>query len=66
MLVCNPGGNIAQVGTVLRWTPVKNLTLSAEALYSMIDTKQVGTYANGTIADNNSTWTFGVRAQRNF
>lgn len=66
MTVCNPGGNISQVGTVLRWTPVKNLTLSGEAMYSYIDTKQEGTYANGTVAKSNGTWTFGVRAQRNF
>jgi len=68
LTVCNPGGNISQIGTVLRWTPVKNLTLSGEVLYSYIETKQVGALnAAGTqIAKDNGTWTFGVRAQRNF
>ncbi|MCO5131299.1 MAG: porin [Xanthobacteraceae bacterium] len=63
---CNPGGNIWQIGTVLRWTPVKNLTFSGEVLYSYVETLQVGTYSNGVVAKDNGTWTFGVRAQRVF
>ncbi len=63
---CNPGGNLWQIGTVLRWTPVKNLTFSGEVLYSYIETLMVGRQSNGTIAKDNGTWTFGVRAQRVF
>jgi len=66
MTTCNPGGNISQIGTVLRWTPVKNLTFSGEVMYSYIETLQRGAYANGAVAKDNGTWTFGVRAQRNF
>ena len=29
---CNPDFNIAQVGVITRWTPVKNLTFSAEVV----------------------------------
>src|SRR3981081_3798178 len=30
---CNPDYNVFQVGVVTRWTPVKNLTFSAEVMY---------------------------------
>uniref|UniRef100_UPI00344DD343 porin n=1 Tax=Tardiphaga sp. TaxID=1926292 RepID=UPI00344DD343 len=46
------GGNfdlgLAQVGTKTAWTPVKNLTLSAEFLYSRLDQNLQGTY-NGAV-----------------
>lgn len=41
---CNPDFNYAVVGTVTRWTPVKNLTFSAELSYMMLDQK----YATGS------------------
>jgi hypothetical protein len=67
---CDPNFTVSQIGTVLRWTPVKNLTLSAEAMYSMVDSKnsgQLGVVAGAVrnLSDE-GTWTFGVRAQRNF
>lgn len=50
---------IAQVGTRTAWTPVRNLTLSAEVLYTRIDQNLTGTftsagsgvpgYANGSV-----------------
>ena len=36
---CNPDFNIAQVGVVTRWTPVKNLTFSAEVGAFFLDQK---------------------------
>jgi hypothetical protein len=39
---CNPNYNIAQLGFITRWTPVKNLTFSADLLYSLIDQNNVG------------------------
>ena len=36
---CNPDFNYAVVGTVTRWTPVKNLTFSADLAYTMLDQK---------------------------
>jgi hypothetical protein len=40
---CNPDYNIAQLGFVTRWTPVKNLTFSGEVTYSHLDQKMEGT-----------------------
>jgi hypothetical protein len=39
---CNPDYNIAQVGFVTRWTPVKNLTFSAETTFTHLDQKMAG------------------------
>ena len=72
---CDPSFNIAQVGIVTRWTPVKNLTFSAEAMYFLLDQKFTGfsTFSPGapqpvqpyTFHDQ-STASFNVRVQRNF
>jgi len=34
---CNPDYNVSMLGVVTRWTPVKNLTFSAEVLYFHLD-----------------------------
>jgi hypothetical protein len=70
---CNPNYSIAQLGTVTRWTPVKNLTFSGEFIYSHLDqnnvgtTNQSGSYGTGQyqLADQN-TYQVLLRAQRNF
>jgi porin-like protein len=73
---CNPDYNIAQLGFGTRWTPVKNLTFSAEVTYTHLDQKYTGTaIVNGTgvgkplatytLADQD-TWLLGLRAQRNW
>ena len=72
---CNPDFNIAQVGVVTRWTPVKNLTFSAEVGAFFLDQKFTG----GAILTpavpkptalyefrDQSTVFLNVRAQRNF
>jgi len=41
---CNPDFNYAVIGTRTGWTPVKNLTFSAELAYTMLDQK----YASGS------------------
>lgn len=41
---CNPDFNYAVVGTLTRWTPVKNLTFTGELSYMMLDQK----YASGS------------------
>jgi hypothetical protein len=72
--VCNPDYNIGQVGANLRWTPVKNLTFTTEALYTMLDQKYAGVATlpannfakpagNYTLKDQD-TWTVMLRAQR--
>ena len=74
---CNPDFNIGQVGANLRWTPVKNLTFTTEAVYTMLDQKYAGTAALGTSVANakpggaytlkdQDTWTVMLRAQRNW
>ncbi|MCP1909487.1 hypothetical protein J2R96_001967 [Bradyrhizobium elkanii] len=41
---CNPDFNYSVIGTATRWTPVKNLTFTAELDYAMLDQK----YASGS------------------
>ncbi len=74
--VCDPNFNIAQIGTVLRWTPVKNLTFSGEVMYTFLDQKNSGLIAASPgptkpgpavyELKDQGTWTVGVRAQRTF
>jgi hypothetical protein len=40
--VCDPGFTISEIGLVTRWTPVKNLTFSAEVLYAYLNTNMSG------------------------
>jgi hypothetical protein len=40
---CDPDYNIAQLGGIIRWTPVKNLTFSADLTYTHLDQKMSGT-----------------------
>ena len=72
---CNPDYNVAQVGVVTRWTPVKNLTFSAEVGAFFLDQKFTGAAvlaaANPkptTVYEfkDQSTVFLNVRAQRNF
>src|SRR6202000_2943125 len=37
--VCNPDYNIGQLGGIIRWTPVKNLTFSADLTWEHLDQK---------------------------
>jgi hypothetical protein len=74
---CNPDYNIGQAGANLRWTPVKNLTFTTEAVYTMLDQKYAGVAAlaantgvakpagNYALKDQD-TWTVMLRAQRNW
>ena len=74
---CDPGGTIGQIGLITRWTPVKNLTFSAEAMWTEIFTNMrgsafytpssgfpliQGTYQYG----NMGTAEVELRVQRNF
>ena len=73
---CNPDFNIAQVGMVTRWTPVKNLTFSAEVGAFFLDQKFTGGSALPAPATpkpvalyefkDQSTVFVNVRVQRNF
>ncbi len=72
---CNPDFNVSQLGVVTRWTPVKNLTFSAEVMWFHLDQKFTGTSVLGPTAPkpatvyefkDQDTVSFNVRAQRNF
>ena len=72
---CNPDFNFAQVGVVTRWTPVKNLTFSAEVGAFFLDQKFTGAQTLTPTAPkptaiyeyrDQSTVYLNVRAQRNF
>jgi hypothetical protein len=72
---CNPDFNIAQIGVITRWTPVKNLTFSGEVLFTRLDQKFTGTALLTPTAPkptafyqfkDQDTVSFNIRAQRNF
>jgi hypothetical protein len=72
---CNPDFNISQLGVITRWTPVKNLTFSAEVMWTHLDQKFAGTATLVPTAPkptavyefkDQDTVSFNVRAQRNF
>jgi hypothetical protein len=63
----NPDWDISQLGLVTRWTPVKGLTFSGEVMYTYLTQNNTGlVLPTGAVAGDRGTWTFGVRAQRNF
>ena len=73
--VCNPDFNVSQLGLITRWTPVKNLTFSAEAMWFHLDQKMQGAATLAATAPKPTTvyefkdqdvFSFNVRAQRNF
>ena len=74
---CNPDFNIVQVGGMTRWTPVKNLTFSADLVYSQLDQKYSGAIAlpaitatpsrqQRTSSRTRSSVSLLLRAQRNW
>jgi len=72
---CNPNYNVSQLGVVTRWTPVKNLTFSAEAMWFHLDQKFTGAAVLTPSAPkpttayeykNQDTAYINVRVQRNF
>jgi hypothetical protein len=74
---CNPDFNLAQVGLITRWTPVKNLTFSADVTYSHLDQKFSGFVNAPTVASvakpaalyelkDQDTVSMLLRAQRNW
>ncbi|MEH2570511.1 porin [Bradyrhizobium sp. AZCC 2289] len=72
---CNPDFNVSQLGVVTRWTPVKNLTFSAEVMWFHLDQKYTGAAVMGPSAPkpttayefkDQDTVSLNVRVQRNF
>jgi hypothetical protein len=72
---CDPNYSLSMLGAVTRWTPVANLTFSAEAIWTHLNTNFSGTaFFSPGAPQPQQTWTyhnqdtvsFNVRAQRNF
>jgi len=72
---CDPNHDVAPLGVITRWTPVKNLTFSAEVMYTRLDQNFTGTSTLTPSAPkptavyeykDQDTVSFNVRAQRNF
>ena len=72
---CNPSYAVSQLGAVTRWTPVKNLTFSAEVMWFHLDQKFTGAATLGAAAPkpttvyefkDQDTVALNLRVQRNF
>jgi hypothetical protein len=73
---CNPNYSMSELGFVTRWTPVKNLTFSAETIWAHLNTGFTGTAVLTTANTglptatyafkSQDTVSFNVRVQRNF
>src|ERR1700761_6282046 len=73
---CNPNFNISQLGTITRWTPVKNLTFSGEFVYTHLDQNMSGTVSAASASigkpaavyqlKDQDTYQVLLRAQRNW
>lgn len=67
-VIASTGANLWQVGTDLVWTPVKNLDIGAEIVYTKLETdvalQQVGT--NSVVGGSADIVSGGLRVQRNF
>jgi len=74
---CNPDFNVSQLGVVTRWTPVKNLTFSAEVMWFHLDQRMAGAILMQPGATSpkpaavyefkdQDTVSLNVRVQRNF
>jgi len=72
---CNPDFNVSQLGVITRWTPVNNLTFSAEVQWFHLDQKFTGSAVLAASAPkpttvyefkDQDTVLLQVRVQRNF
>jgi hypothetical protein len=72
---CNPNYTISMLGGITRWTPVKNLTFSAETIWTHLTTgfngfatiNPGGPYSPTNLSFKaQDTVSFNVRVQRNF
>ena len=74
---CDPGFTISEIGLVTRYTPVKNLTFSAEVMFAYLKTNMAGTVIatpSSALPLSTAAYTYGsngttslnLRVQRNF
>jgi len=62
---CNPDFNIAQIGLITRWTPVKNLTFSGEVTYNEINQKMAGVINTSAAAVGKPSTLYELKDQSN-
>jgi hypothetical protein len=60
---CDPNYNIGQLGLITRWTPVKNLTFSADLTYTNLDQKMAGTLNAPSAAIGKPAATYELKDQ---
>ena len=60
---CNPDFNLGQIGLITRWTPVKNLTFSADVTYVHLDQKYAGTITTSAGAIGKPVATYELKNQ---
>ncbi|MDQ0506929.1 porin [Xanthobacter agilis] len=67
-VIASTGAKLWQVGTDLVWSPVKNLDLGAELLYTKVDsgTDLQAISTTGVVGGSVDVVSGGIRAQRNF
>jgi hypothetical protein len=73
---CNPNYDVVQAGFITRWTPVKNLTFSADFTWSHLDQNYAGTIISDSLTSgkplaayafsDQNQYLLMLRAQRNF
>jgi hypothetical protein len=72
---CDPSFKVLQLGTRTIWSPVRNLDIGVEVLYTRLDQNMVGNWvlpasgfrpAGSYQAADQDTWGGIVRFQRNF
>ncbi|HET9902535.1 MAG TPA: porin, partial [Xanthobacteraceae bacterium] len=74
LVVCNPDFAVWQIGTRTVWSPVRNLDIGLEILYTRLEQNHVGTWLTGQgtrpggeyTARDQDTWSGTIRFQRNF
>ncbi|QIG97667.1 porin [Bradyrhizobium sp. 6(2017)] len=64
LTTCNPDYNIAQIGTQTQWTPVKNLTFSADLTYTRLDQNMAGTITASGASVGKPVAMYQLRDQR--
>src|SRR5262249_35459311 len=63
--VCNPDYNIASLGIITRWTPVKNLTFSADLTWTGLDQKMFGTVVAPSATIGKPALVYELKDQQN-
>jgi hypothetical protein len=63
---CNPDYNIAELGLITRWTPVKNMVFSADFTWIHLDQKYAGLFDAASAAVGQPSASYELRNQNTF